>query len=193
MTAHGTPRCYQLGCRRPECRAASTRAAKEYRLRTDYGTHPVRVDATPTRRYIEDLMSRGWSGQALADHLGIARKNLHGYRRAGKVDRSTAVRVRKMWGELAHRQPPRRNAREKQSVSRTLKYGAGFPPVLAFDNLADPAEKPKRPGPARQSRPSAETAAEVEHLRSFGLTDPVIAARLGVGLDGLQAALRRAA
>ena len=188
---HGTARCYNRGCRLPECRAASTRAVKLYRYRTNYGARPVLVDATPTRRYIEDLMARGWSGQALADHLGIARKVLHGYRRSAKVSPRTAQRVGTMWAELHLQAPPARTAGQRQGMTRARRFGQNFPSVLAFDDLADAGERPEEAARV-QHRPAEVTAAEYEHLRAFGYRDEVIAERLGITLGGLQKALRAA-
>ncbi|MET8377974.1 hypothetical protein [Streptomyces microflavus] len=57
---HGERRCYQAGCRRPECLNAHYRWCSRYRLDILEG-RPRRVDATATRNHIQTLLDAGWA------------------------------------------------------------------------------------------------------------------------------------
>lgn len=168
---------------------------QEYRKQR-YLHGPAWVDATGTRRRLQALAAVGWSPARVSAELGFSRTRAQKLMTAGRIHRSNAQAVAVVFERLWNVVPPQGTAGERLSMLRALSAArkAGWPPPLAWDDsIDDPAARPAVVVRRSRRRAPGEVAAEVEHLRGFGLTDEVIAARLGVKLHSLQTALRRAA
>ncbi|MFJ5886810.1 hypothetical protein [Streptomyces californicus] len=72
---HGERRCYQAGCRRPECLDAHYRWCSRYRLDVHEG-RPRRIDATESLRHIQALLDAGWMQSQIARAAGLAHRVL---------------------------------------------------------------------------------------------------------------------
>lgn len=169
---------------------------QEYRKQR-YLHGPAWVDATGTRRRLQALAAVGWSPARVSAELGFSRTWAQKLTTVGRVHRVNAALVADVYERLWNAAPPQGTAGERLSMLRALSAArkAGWPPPLAWDDnsIDDPAAGPAVVVRRPRRRAPGEVAAEVEHLRGFGLTDEVIAARLGVKLASLHTALRRAA
>lgn len=63
--ARGTRACYLRGCDHSECSNAHNRYMKRYRFDRDRGT-ARRVDSTPVREHVRELVAEGWSHRQIA-------------------------------------------------------------------------------------------------------------------------------
>lgn len=152
-----------------------------------------RVDATGTRRRLQALAALGWSHAALADRMGVERRNLPRLLREDRtVLMATARRVGRVYDELCWSFPPADTPRQKQSVTRAKTNAArrGWAPPLSWDEdtIDDPAAVPDLGEPVSIRRVEPEA---VEWLRSFGMSDALIAQRLGVAPQSIVTAMRR--
>lgn len=68
LPAHGTRPRYLRGCRCLPCRNANKRYCKQYRARTV--RQPVRVDAAPVRRRLQEWVDQGYSQTQIAAAVG---------------------------------------------------------------------------------------------------------------------------
>lgn len=151
---------------------------------------PLLIDATGPRRRLQALGAAGHSLTAVARHTGLQRENLvkiaFGHRDTVTQRSATIIDIAYM------RYADERPDNPKAKRTRTLAANHRWAPAAAWNNIDDPAETPE-PWLAAGRHSSADIAAEHAHLVGFGFTDETIAARLGLKLDSLQAALRRAA
>lgn len=151
------------------------------------------VDATGTRRRVQGLVAMGRSVRSLADRLGMSHRQLrelvHG---DGGCTARTARAVGRLYDELCLVLPPTATAAQRSGVTRAKAWAAslGWVPPLAWDDdtIDDPAAVPDL-GAAPRSLVDLD---DDEYLRAIGVPDEDIADRMGVTLDGLQAARRRA-
>ncbi|MFJ9012286.1 hypothetical protein [Streptomyces canus] len=65
---HGERPRYMRGCRCLPCRDANRRYCKQYRVKTV--RKPIRVDATPVRRRLQEWADRGYSQTQIGDAVG---------------------------------------------------------------------------------------------------------------------------
>lgn len=153
----------------------------------------ARVNAVGPRRRVHALVALGWSMQQCADRLGIARRQLQDVLLVGdQVSARTARAIRDLYDALCWSTPPTSTRWQRSAVtrSRALARARGWAPPLAWDDdsIDDPAAVPDL-GAAPLS---VVDLGDDEHLRLSGVPDEQIAARMGVSLDGLQTARRRA-
>jgi len=156
------------------------------------------TDITGTRRRLQALVATGWSQARLASELGLTRANFGTMMRCDQVTAGTARAARELYDRLWKQPPPEHDQRTKIAAARARNYAVarGWVPPLAWDDdvIDDPDGRPaddwKRP--ARPKRHSAELAEDAEELfRREGYTREHAAARLGVSLTALEAALSR--
>jgi len=188
---HGTRRTYATGCRCNPCVAASAtdRAA---RRKAAYLHGPRLVDALGTARRLQALGALGWTVTALADHSGLGRRTLTAimYGEQAATRRELAAVVDATYRQLGDTRP----ATWQAARARLLAARRGWAPPAAWDDIDDPGETPtghEAPDPAKRTRD--DVAIEHAHLRSYGYSDAQIADRLGMRVNSLQVALRRAA
>lgn len=153
----------------------------------------ARVNAVGPRRRVHALVALGWSLQQCADRLGIARRQLQDVLLVGdQVSARTARAIRDLYDALCWEAPPADTRWQRSAVTRSkaMARAKGWPPPLAWDDdtIDDPAAGPDL-GAAPRSLVDLD---DDEYLRTIGVPDEDIAARMGVTLDGLQAARRRA-
>ncbi|WP_424462964.1 hypothetical protein [Pseudoclavibacter helvolus] len=102
-----------------------------------------RIPAAGTKRRVEGLALLGWSKQAIADEAGVSRESLV----AACTGRNQFVRpwlahsVAKATGRLLTRTP----TETRRVVSRSISdaKAKGYVPLMAWESLDDPTEKPK--------------------------------------------------
>jgi hypothetical protein len=154
---------------------------------------------TGTRRRMQALVATGWSQARLASELGLTRANFGTMMRCDQVTAGTARAASELYDRLWNQPPPEHDQRTRIAASRARNYAAkrGWVVPLAWDDdvIDDPDSRPaddwKRP--ARTTRRRAELAEDAEELiRREGYTREHAAARLGVSLGALEAALSRA-
>lgn len=104
-----------------------------------------KVDSTGTRRRLQALIYEGWSAVHIAEHAGLDRSTVFWVLRRTKVQASTARAVRQVFEQLAHQSPPASNRWERSAVTRNRRNAIerGWVPALAWDDIDDPAEKPR--------------------------------------------------
>jgi hypothetical protein len=151
------------------------------------------IDITGTRRRIEALVASGWSRQQLCRRLSLPDNYLSRLMlRQPRCTAGLAREVADLYDELWDRPPPETTHAERQSASRARRDAMlhGFAPPLAWDDdsIDDPAAVPDL-GAAPLS---VVDLGEDEHLRVSGVLDEQIAERMGVTVDGLHLARRRA-
>jgi len=153
---------------------------------------------TGTRRRLQALVATGWSQARLAGELGLTGANFGAMMRCDQVTAGTARAVSELYDRLWNQSPPGHDQRTRIAASRARNYAAarGWVPPLAWDDdvIDDPDGRPadgwKRR--ARSKRRSAELAEDAgELIRQEGYTREHAAARLGVSLGALEAALSR--
>lgn len=151
------------------------------------------VDATGTRRRLQGLVAMGRSLRSLADRLGMSprqlRELIHG---DGGCTARTARAVGRLYDELCLVLPPTDTAAQRSGVTRAKAWaaGRGWVPPLAWDD--DTIDYPDAVPNLGAAPKSAVDLDDDEFLRVSGVPDEQIAVRMGVTLDGLQAARRRA-
>lgn len=249
---HGTENCYvNRPCRRPECREAHRKARARRELLAARGWRG-KVPAAEIRPHIDNLLSKGWSVDALERRIGarvvdgvmagrpvlassaakilavtgppddgrvpsaltllrVKSLNAAGWpaaeiRRVAGLRGSdafkstrwtyatTARKVLAAYLELQNRPGPSPRA-------ATIAARGGWPVPADWDDPgtlawgdAEPWQRPV-PAPRRSGAPAAWDDlrwADVDHLRSFGYTDEMIAERFGIKAHALERAERRA-
>ena len=127
--------------------ARELRRIRETRLR--FGRQPTPyVDATGTRRRLEALAALGWSSVDIGTRMGYPAKSCRSlinqwrHPRSGKVHRSTAEKVDRVFEQLSGTPGPSTRIRVHAGQS-------GWAPPLAWEEGAidDPKARPKMAGP----------------------------------------------
>lgn len=145
---HGTQTAYRVDhCGCDPCRAADRHAAK-LRLYERCTGRGILIPSVGVQRRLHALAVIGWSGQALADRLGVTAEAVTQWHR-GKyplVRRETAEKIGSLYDELWDKRPPASTHGERISVSRTKGWAArsGFAGPLAWDDesIDDPDAEP---------------------------------------------------
>ena len=142
---HGTTRGFHAGCREMCCRRAIARYEKAGRLARLNGGRAV--PALGAQRRLQALMALGWSSHRIATIAGLPHRN-HVWRilngQQGKptvwIQRSTHAWVCRVYDELSMTVPTGRY------VARTKAYAErmGYLPPLAWDDIDDPHERPRK-------------------------------------------------
>lgn len=74
---HNTLTCYaNYGCRLPECVDRKRKWARERHRAMRAGTWQPRIDATPVREHLQQLLEAGLTQQAIADTAGVPRQSI---------------------------------------------------------------------------------------------------------------------
>lgn len=119
------------------CRAGNAASQRRGRkIRAMYG--PRIIDATGTRRRVEALVALGWSGEVIAQRVGISQRNLWStVRRPRGVYLSTAKKIARVYDEMSMTLPTATTKGERISVtkSRGLAARKGWAPPLAWDDI----------------------------------------------------------
>lgn len=148
-----------------------------------------------TTRRLQALAVLGYTLEAIRDRTGIPMMSLS-YAQSGRLGSVSAQRwaiVRDLYEEIGLRQGPSRNA-----TARALRRGWVGPLAWDDDSMDDPNVQP---APARNDathkfagRPQADVVEDVAWLieHDAALTSQQAADRLGMRVDSLQQALRRA-
>ncbi len=156
------------------------------------------VDSAGTRRRAQALVAIGWPRARIAAEAGMSPSNFGQTLQREQVCAGTARAVREIYDRLWDTPPDEGDRHARAGVARARNYAAarGWVPPLGWDDdvIDDPDGRPadgwKRP--ARATRRRAELAEDAEELiRREGYTREHAAARLGVSLGALEAALSR--
>ena len=177
---HGTTAEYRNGCRCDQCRAANTKYNKIRCLEIARGGRRTQP-AIGTQRRIRALVRIGWSQALIADACGWAtEQSITELMRRDVVNTTTAKRVAKVYDALSMRIGP--SGRSRRRAERK-----GWAPPLAWDDIDDPAATPYT-----GTDPHGTDVDDIVWLIRCGGTWDSISARLGIGRDGIDRALRRA-
>lgn len=155
------------------------------------------IDATGTRRRIQALACLGWSFPAQLALLGRSTNLRNGLRdilSGGKTTAPTAKAVRDLYDRLWDKPPQPVTAAQKITVTKTRRLAErkGWAPPLAWDDIDDPECVPSGKYRADRRRHAPEAVIEdLEWLIRTGATPEQAAARLGMGLSGIEQAMRR--
>lgn len=154
------------------------------RVRLDVSRRKGSVDATGTRRRLQALVALGWPQSAIADCMGISRKNLNILLHSSHatVQQRTHERALAAYRALSMRPGPGKHA-------RTVAEKHGWAPPLAWDD--DTIDDPEaQPSGLRTSRTRA-YADDLCELYEQGVPVQVIAQRLGIKPESVRTALMR--
>lgn len=135
MTRHGTNRCYNEGCRRPECIHAHGVATQQWHLRAAANGGSSMVPAWRVHRRIEALVAIGYSAQQIADEMGCSVHRVKSLRRKSpkSVLLSTFRSVDAAYRRLEHTPGP-------SDWLRTWAKNRSWPPPAAWENIDDENE-----------------------------------------------------
>lgn len=152
----------------------------------------ARVDATGPVRRLQALVALGWALTTLSEFAGWDPPHAQRMLTQGTCTARRAREIQALYDRLWATLPPQETAVQRMVAerSRRLARSRGWAPPLAWDDdtIDDPAATPEL-GSAPQS---AVDLADDEYLRSAGVPDEQIAARMGVALESLLQARRRA-
>lgn len=128
------------GCRCVPCREAAWRYEQSRRWLASQG-RSLTVPALGFRRRVEALMCMGWSQAELAPLLGLPNQQSVSAKcfRHKRIKRVLHERMVKVYDEL-HMQ---RATGPKAEWVRAYAFGRGYAPPFAWDDIDDPAERPK--------------------------------------------------
>lgn len=150
------------------------------------------TDATGTRRRIQALVTRGFTQQYLAARLGADRANFRKPLVTPRVRARTARGVARLYDELWDADPAAFGISARDSrYARTIAEQNGWAPPAAWDDdtIDDPAAQPDLGANARRQAALVEDAEFI--ARTTGVGPDLIAARLGISRDYLDAVHRR--
>lgn len=142
---HGTVEAYgQDGCRCPDCRQAQAASLRRYRRQKAYGRWPDQWDTMHgTLRRLEGLTWMGYTAAELASRLDV---NERWVRRMLKrspdhvIRAATREKVKALYDDLMTRPAP---SGRYAKFSRRRAEQLGWPSPWVWDDIDDPAEKPK--------------------------------------------------
>lgn len=131
---HGTVSAYQrVGCRCADARQAARLYSKRRRL----GRPEVRrLDATGTQRRVHALMALGHTAQTVGAAAGMSAFQVQQTTRRRWVSPRTATRIAAAYDRLC-------GTRGTSQVTRRRAVWLGWAPPLAWEDIDDPAERPK--------------------------------------------------
>lgn len=138
---HGSLNRYVNGfCRCEPCTTAHARYEKRRKWETHNG-RPYTVSAVGFQRRVRALSAIGWPQAEVAQRLGIARGNLAAKMRLNaSVLRGTHEAMVAIYDDLSMQIPPDTYvARRARAYAVKHKWA----PPLAWDDIDDPAERPK--------------------------------------------------
>lgn len=137
------------------------------------------VPAVGLRRRIEALAVNGWSQAECARRIGIGRWVLWQWANGERVKLRNAQLVYRLFDELCMAQGP-------SERTRRMAIEAGWLPPLAWDDIDNPNENPDL-----TEQPATFMDRYLEMRDTLQLTDPQIAARMGIKPESLHVNLRR--
>jgi hypothetical protein len=146
------------------------------------------IDPTGTHRRIRALNWLGWTWQEIAAACGKSSKEWVGeLLKSQRVHSDTATAVARAYGAMSMTAPegPQR-ARVRSAAEKR-----GYAPPLAWHDIDDPDEQPDTGWQPVRNRPAAELLAELEHLRSLGVSLHQAAGQLGVTVGAIEKAIER--
>ena len=159
-------------------------------------TGKARVSSVGAVNRLRALTAIGYSTARLSAETGYSLTNVKMLLR-GERDEITGdadARIRREYERLSMRLPIPADHHERGGITRARRRAQieGWPPPLALDNPADPAEEPKgtEREPSFWSRD--DLVAEYEHLRSAGVSIHTAASQLGVSVGAIEKAVERA-
>lgn len=144
---HGQTRGYHAGCRNPCCKAAIVRYEKSSKYRQISGIKWA-IPAIGAQRRIQALMAMGWTSTDIALAAGWNHRNqifriLKGQK--GKpctwVERKTYRAISDVFERLSMTLPEHSPARAR---CRSIAAKNGWLPPLAWSNIDDPSEVPRK-------------------------------------------------
>lgn len=149
------------------------------------------IDPTGTHRRIRALQALGWSYRDINAAAGKAAEHVGGWAhnvvRSERVHVDTLALVKRVYDELSNR--PSEGPQANRTRAHAAKQGWHVP--AAWDDIDDPTEVP-RMGKQRSYYGRDELLAEVAHLTRFGITLERAAEQIGVSVDAIEKAQRRA-
>lgn len=153
---HGTNAGYIQGCRRDCCRTAHAKYKRDRRTRTYLAQGPLTVPATGFQRRIQALMYLGYTMEEISRELGHQKSWCsHATRYSTEyVYRTTHDEVDALFRRWCMVLPLDKPIRTR---IRNLARNRGYAPPLAWDNIDDPQERPKR-GTTRVYRTAVDEA-----------------------------------
>lgn len=142
---HGTNAGYIAGCRCEPCGTASFRYTKQLKYDKAHGIART-VPAWRGLRRLQALQALGWSRQAVAEKLGMHKAQVYALDANTHMFRSTFDALDKVYRELAMTPPPTDTPRQRGGVQKTKNHAQrkGYAPPLAWDDIDDQRERPKR-------------------------------------------------
>lgn len=179
---HGTRTAYQGGCRCTASRILETLYQRERRSNPT----PRKVPATGTRRRIQALYRMGWTGQHIADRLGVAHSQISIIQRGRQVVlRSTAERMVAVYDQMSMTPGP-------SLITRQYAIRRGWAPPLAWDDdcIDDPAAKPD--GIVKPRKRIVLHLDDIEELALAGVPWSVAVTRLGAPRTSIEQHCKRA-
>lgn len=140
-TRHGSWAGYGAGCRQECCR----KAARQYqKIRNHEANHgkPRTVPALGTKRRLQALAALGWDFYSIATEAGQHREWVWQIYRRDTVHTRTAQKIQAVFEHLCMTRP------EGWVADRARRQAAarGWAPPLAWDDIDNPAERPKGTG-----------------------------------------------
>ena len=158
------------------------------------GPAPTPVGAS---RRIQGLACLGWSAAAIAREADLDQDSVLRLRRGDhrRTERRTLAAIAAACEQLWQRTPDSRGS--SAANARNVAAREGWAPLLAWDDdgphgIDNPAATPYRCA-RTDTRPHGATRENVAELSAQGLTDEGIAHRLGITVNAVQTARRRAA
>lgn len=159
------------------------------------------VNSAGTRRRLQALVVRGWTGSRLADRLGCSATNVNLALRKGEDEPTVAHfarTVRDLYEDLWDQEPPCANRLEEARATqiRNAALERGWAPPLAWDeeSIDDPDAEPAawREVTDLGSGRRQMHLDDLEDCIRWGLDVPGAAERLGVTKDAVEACTKRA-
>ena len=144
------------------------------------------VDACGTRLRLHALSAIGWTWTAIAAEMGVHQESVQRWSTAHTVNASSRAAVIAAYERLWNQ--PQGDVR---ALARARKNGWLPPMALDDDRLDTPGYRPRMP--RTTARPWGAIRENVAELSAQGLTDEGIAHRLGITVNAVQTARRRAA
>ena len=148
-----------------------------------------KVDGCGTRLRLRALHAIGWDWFALGEQLGAAPTAVQKWANADRVYAQVRARVADTYDRLWDQ--PRDTFGGRRATIRAARRGWLPPMALDDDRLDTPGYRPRMP--RTTARPWGATRENVAELSAQGLTDEGIAHRLGITVNAVQTARRRAA